>query len=130
MKPANWKGIINVLYVDTGKTERIENAILDGGLELTGLLWLGQSTETFFQLQLEGAGSEVVTKELTGSYTISAGLLTVTSVALFGSSEVAFDVTTVALIGSAGTRIAEAAVNIPAGNAVEITREDELSEVV
>jgi len=130
MKPANWKGFINIYYLVTGKRERVQNAILDDGLELTGLLWLGQSTEQFSLLQIEGAGvGEEVSKPLTGSYTIDTGLLTVTSVALFGSAEVTFDVTTVALIGSEGTRIAEATVNIPSGNAVEITREDELSEV-
>jgi len=130
MKPANWKGFINIHYLETGKRERVQNAILDDGLELTGLLWLGQSTEQFSLLQIEGAGvGEEVSKPLTGSYTIDTGLLTVTSVALFGSAEVTFDVTTVALIGSEGTRIAEATVNIPSGNAVEITREDELSEV-
>jgi hypothetical protein len=130
MKPATWKGFINIYYLVTGKRERVQNAILDDGLELTGLLWLGQSTEQFSLLQIEGAGvGEEVSKPLTGSYTIDTGLLTVTSVALFGSAEVTFDVTTVALIGSEGTRIAEATVNIPSGNAVEITREDELSEV-
>ena len=131
MRPANWKGTIQIKYVDTGKVERIENAILDAGLELTALLWLGNSTETFAQLQIEGAGAgEEVAKALTGSFNLTTGLVTVKSTALFSSTEVSFDVTTVALIGSAGTRIAEATVNITAGNAVEITREDELSEVV
>jgi len=131
MKPASWKGYITTRYLDTGKVERVQNAILDGGLEMTGLLWLGQSTESFAQLQIEDSGgATVAAKDITGSYNIASGVLTVTSVALFSSSEVSTDVATVALIGSAGSRIAEAAVSIPAGNAVEITREDELSEVV
>lgn len=130
MQTRNWKGFINVKYLATGETERVQNAILDGGLSMTGSLWLGQSSESFAQLQIEGAGAgEALAKNITGSMGVDAGVLTVTSVALFSSTEVSFAVTTVALIGSTGTRIAEAAVSIPAGNAVEITREDVLSEV-
>ena len=55
-KPASWSGYINLRYIDTGKTERIKNAILDGGLTLTADLWLGNTTEQFAELQIEGAG--------------------------------------------------------------------------
>ena len=128
MRP-QWRGFINVHYLDTGERTRVKNAILDGGLTLTGELWLGLTTETFGTLQLEGDGAgETVAKAISGSYAVASNVLTVTSTAIFTSAEVAFDVTTVALIGSSGTRIAEADVNIGAGNAVEVTREDILSE--
>ena len=129
-KPAGWKGYINVHYLETGVKTRVKNAILDAGLELTADLWLGNTTEEFAQLQIEGAGvGEEVAKAVTGSYALAGGVVTVTTSAVFTSGEVSFDVVTVALIGSLGTRIAEATVNITAGSAVEITREDEITEV-
>jgi len=131
MKNKCWSGHINLRYLDTGKRERIKNAILDAGLELTANLWLGNSTETFAQLQIEGAGvGDELAKTISASYTVAAGVATVTSTAIFTSGEITFDVTTIALIGSEGTRIAEATVNITSGSAVEVTREDELTEAV
>jgi len=131
MRRGTWTGKIQVQYVEKGGRTEVFNAILDAGFELTALLWLGQSTEKFSQLVIEGAGAgDSVAKDITGSYTLATGSVTVTSTALFSSAEVSFDVETVALLGSGGTRIAEASVAIPAGSAVEITREDQLSEVV
>jgi len=129
MKLAGWAGYINVLYLATGNRDRVRNAILDAGLELTAELWLGLTTEEFATLQIEDGLGGTVAKAITGSYALANNEVTVTSTATFTSGEVSFDVTTVALIGSLGTRIAEATVNIPSGNAVEITREDLLSEV-
>jgi len=129
MKLAGWAGYINVLYLATGNRDRVRNAILDAGLELTAELWLGLTTEEFATLQIEDGSGGTVAKAITGSYALANNEVTVTSTATFTSGEVSFDVTTVALIGSLGTRIAEATVNIPSGNAVEITREDLLSEV-
>lgn len=130
MRPANWTGTIKLHFLQTGERKEIKNAILDGGLTLTAELWLGLTTETFDQLVAEGAGAgESVSKALTGNYAVTGGVATVTSTAIFTSGELTFDVTTIALVGSEGTRIAEATVNIPAGSAVEVTREDTLSEV-
>lgn len=123
-----WKGYITVKRKGD-EPYTVQNAILDGGLTLTGQLWTGQTTEKFAQLQIEDGGGNSVAKDVTSTSVVDQGALTVTSVALFSTSDVSFAVTTVALIGSEGTRIAEAAVNIPAGNAVEITRQDVLSEV-
>jgi len=131
MRPANWQGFITVKNLETGESRRVQNAILDGGFTLTGQLWLGQTTEEFAQLQIEDAtASNTLAKAITGSYDVTSGVLTVTSTALFTSGEVSFDVATVALLGSTGTRIAEASVSITAGTAVEITREDQLSAAV
>jgi hypothetical protein len=130
MKKKGWQGHINIHYIDTGERVRVKNAILDGGLTLTSELWLGLTSETFEELQIEGAGAgEELAKTLNGSYAVNAGEAVVTSTVVFTGSEISFDVTTVALIGSLGTRIAEATVNIPTGSAVEITREDTLTEV-
>jgi len=130
MKSAGWAGYINVLYLATGKRQRVKNSILDAGLGLTSELWLGLTSEVFSTLQIEDGVGGTLAKALSGSYAIAGNETTVTSTASFTSGEVSFDVVTVALIGSLGTRIAEATVDIPSGNAVEITREDLLSEVV
>jgi len=129
MRKSGWAGYINVLYLATGRRDRVKNAILDAGLVLTAESWLGLTTEEYATLQIEDGAGGTLAKALTGSYNLASNEVTVTSTAIFTSGEVSFDVTTVALIGSLGTRIAEATVNIPSGNAVEITREDLLAEV-
>ena len=119
-----WKGKFRVR--GEGVSEFVFNEIQDAGLQMTGDLWTGTTTERFDAIRLSGEGQSV-TEVAEFSSTVEAGTLTVTGVATFPSSARDFTTDTVALIGSSGTVIAEAPLTVEPETTVEITREDTLS---
>lgn len=130
--PTTWRAFFRARNLDTGETIA-ENEILSAGIEMTLELWNADSTERFDSLRLENASQqEIQTEEASRSYEMTtedgSPLGIFTSTALFASADVDEAVEYVALLGSEGTVIARAELQLDAGFAYEVERQDYLGE--
>ena len=127
-----WRAVIRARNPETGEVVA-ENDILAGGITMTLELWNGDTTERFDSLRLENAfQNEIQTEVASRSYqtdTSGADPLGIfTSTALFASADVDEQVEFVSLIGSSGTVIGRAPLQLDSGFAYEVEREDYLGE--
>lgn len=100
---------------------------------MTLQLWAGDTSETFESLRLEDSGeNEIATEQATTSYEIDTSgvdpIGVFTSAALFAAGDVGTSPEFVSMIGSDGTVIGRAALDLQKDRAYEIEREDYLGE--
>lgn len=116
---SSWKG----RFIVRGST--FDNEILSGGLNFLGGLFTGSATDRAAAIRLESAdGLSSVTVSNTPTFTVSGNTLTVQLIATFSSTQMTFDAANAYLVSNQGVDISRADVVIPAGSAVEVTRED------
>lgn len=102
-----------------------DNAILEDGLNFLGGVFTGSATDRAAAIRLESAdGQDSVQVSGTPTFLVSGNTLTCSLVVTFTSTQMTFDAAYAFLVSNQGLDISQADVVIPAGSAVEVTRED------